>query len=100
MTNERHEMSKLLILQKAFDKLKELKNESKMKRMTTEFNELSNKLKKASVDGALILEQKQTLILQQKQAIKKQLAKLDADYNVLTLRLEKEVGNYYFNFYI
>ena len=59
--------------------------------MTTEFNEFSNKLKKASVDGALIMEQKQSLILQQKQAIKKQLAKLDADYNVLTLKLEKEV---------
>jgi len=91
MTYERNEISKLLILQKNFDKLKELKNESKIKRMQTEFDEMSNKLKKAAVDGALILEQKQSLILQQKQAIKKQLAKLDADYTVLNLKLEKEV---------
>ncbi len=94
MTADRAQLANLLIIQKCFAKLKQFKNASSFNKKISELTEISNLTKKRTVDISLILEQKQTLIVQQKQAIKKQLAKLDAEYTLLKLKLDKEVFFY------
>ena len=91
MANDRAKLSNLLVMQKCFAKLKQFKNANSFNKKISELTEQSNNVKKKAVDISLVLEQKQMLIMQQKQAIKKQLAKLDAEYTVLKLKLDKEV---------
>lgn len=97
MATDRNELANLLILQKSFTKLKLYKTTLTFKKQINELTEATNKIKKKSVDTTLGLEQQCQLIVQQKHAIKKQLAKLDGEYTVLKLKLEKEVIS--FNLY-
>ena len=91
MSIERSELAKLIILQKNFCKLKMFRSTCRFNKRVNQLTEVSNRVKKQSVDTTLALEQKQMLIVQQKHALKKQLAKLDAEYAGLKLKLDKEV---------
>ena len=91
LQKERKKLNLLLIKQKNFSKIKLFKISSDFNKKITEITENSNKIKKKEVNNTLVYEQRQLLIHQQKVSLKKQLAKLDAEYNKLKLSLEKEV---------
>lgn len=91
LQKERKKLNLLLIKQKNFSKIKLFKISSDFNKKITEITEDSNKIKKKEVNNTLVYEQRQLLIHQQKVSLKKQLAKLDAEYNKLKLSLEKEV---------
>lgn len=65
---------------------------SEFNKKLTEITENSNKIKRKEIDSTLLSEQKHLLIHQQKIALKKQLAKLDAEFNTLKAKFEKEVS--------
>ena len=101
LQKERKKLNLLLIKQKNFSKIKLFKISSDFNKKITEITENSNKIKKKEVNNTLVYEQRQLLIHQQKVSLKKQLAKLDAEYNKLKLSLEKEViFNKFWSFFL
>lgn len=88
---ERHELAKILIKQKSYDKIRINRLMSHFSKKLTEVTENSNKIKRQEIDNTLLFEQKQLLINQQKSALKKRLVKLDVDFNHLKAQLEKEL---------
>lgn len=87
----KHELANLLIKQKVFFQLRLNHVQSRMERRLGQVTDTSNLLKKREVSNRVANELKNILIVQQKMAIKKQLAKLDAEYNALKAELDKEV---------
>lgn len=63
--------------------------EQRLKEMTS----LSDTLKKREVTHRIANELKNILVVQQKMALKRQLARLDVQYNSLKEELDKEVNN-------
>lgn len=80
-----------LIEQKNFYEREININLSEFNKKLSEITEISNIIKRKEIDNSLLADQKQSLIYQQKSALKKQLAKLDAEYSNLKAKLEKEV---------
>ena len=88
---KRHELSVLLIKQKAYDQIRLNRLMSNFSKKLTEITENSNKIKRQEIDNRLISEQKELLLNQQKHALKKRLVKLDVDLRKLKDELEKEL---------
>ncbi|CAF1113559.1 unnamed protein product, partial [Brachionus calyciflorus] len=91
LEKERHELNIMLITRGTLNKLKMNANLNTFNKKLSEVTEISNVIKRREIDNSLLAVQKQTLISQQKQALKRQLNKLDIDFNSLKLKLEKEL---------
>lgn len=91
LQNDRHELSLILIAQKTFNKLKENANLNTFNKKLGEITENSDKIKQQEIDNKLQSELKQTILSQQKLALKRQLFKLDFEFANLRQKLEKEL---------
>lgn len=91
LQDERHELALILIAQKSFNKLKENATQSKFNKKLGEITENSDKIKQQEIDHKLVADQKQTILNQQKLALKRQLFKMDIEFANLRQKLEKEL---------
>lgn len=86
-----HELTNLLLKQRAFFKLSLSRLQTSLNRRLSEITETSDLLKRRQVANRIASELKNVLVVQQKMALKRQLGKLDAEYNALKAKFEKEV---------
>jgi hypothetical protein len=91
LQKERSQLNSLLIKQKNFSKIKLFTISNEFNKEITELTENSDKIKRRETDHMLMSEQRQLLIHQQKVSLKKQLSKLDVEYNNLKMKFEKEL---------
>ena len=91
LQKERNQLNTLLIKQKNFSKIKLFTISNEFNKEITELTENSDKIKRRETDHMLMSEQRQLLIHQQKVSLKKQLSKLDVEYNNLKTKFEKEL---------
>ncbi|RMZ93268.1 coiled-coil domain-containing protein, partial [Brachionus plicatilis] len=91
LQNECHELALLLIAQKTFNKLKENASMSTFNKKLGEITENSDQIKQQEIDNKLLSDQKQTILNQQKLALKRQLYKMDIEFASLRQKLEKEL---------
>ncbi len=91
LQKERSQLNSLLIKQKNFSKIKLFTISNEFNKEITELTENSDKIKRRETDNMLMSEQRQLLIHQQKISLKKQLSKLDVEYNNLRMKFEKEL---------
>lgn len=91
LQKERSQLNSLLIKQKNFSKIKLFTISNEFNKEITELTENSDKIKRRETDNMLMSEQRQLLIHQQKVSLKKQLSKLDVEYNNLRMKFEKEL---------
>lgn len=91
LQKDNHHLSDLIIRQKAYSKLNVNRIQSSYSRKLSQITDNSNSLKKREVENKLTNELKNIMILQQKMALKRQLATLDVEYNALKAKLDKEV---------
>lgn len=86
-----HELSEALIREKALglENLNRVKSE--LTQRVDELTRTSDVLKKREVSGRVSNEVRNALVVQQKEALKRQLAKLDSEYNALKAELDKEL---------
>ena len=91
LQKENLELKIVFIKQKNFDKFKMQRDTTVFNKKLFEVTTMSDKIKRNAVDTSLINEQKLILVNQQKQAFKRQLAKMDLEFNNLRLKFEKEV---------
>ena len=91
LQKERNQLNSLLIKQKNFSKIKLFTISNEFNKEITELTENSDKIKRRETDHMLMSEQRQLLIHQQKVSLKKQLSKLDVEYNNLKAKFEKEL---------
>lgn len=89
MTN--NELTNAIIKQKIFFRMNLNRVHSRMLRSLNEVTNASNALQRREVANRVSNELKNILIVQQKTALKRQLARLDAQYNALKAELDKEV---------
>lgn len=87
------ELKNLLIKQKVFNYMSLNKVESRMRKDLDRVTKTKDDYQKSQVSNRVSSELKNTLILQQKAALKRQLANLDTEYNSLKIELDKEVKN-------
>lgn len=92
LQSERNKLAILLIKQKTMAKVQLHANLSNFGKQLGKITESSNDIKRKEINHALLSEQKILLLTQQKSALKKQLAKLDAEFNNLKVKLDKEVN--------
>lgn len=88
------ELKNLLIKQKVFNYMSLNKVESRMRKELDRVTKTKDDYQKSQVSNRVSSELKNSLILQQKAALKRQLANLDTEYNSLKIELDKEVNNF------
>lgn len=91
LQNDRHELALILIAQKTLNKLKENASLNTFNKKLGEITENSDKIKQQEIDNKLQSDLKQTILNQQKLALKRQLYKMDIQYANLKQKLEKEL---------
>lgn len=87
--------AKLLISYKVFYKLKMNRLQSNLSRRLAEVTDKMDWHKRREVSHRVANELQNVLVVQQNTALKRQLAKLDAEFNSLKAQLDKEVSYTY-----
>jgi hypothetical protein len=92
LQKERNQLNIVLIKQKNFSKIKLYKVSQELNKEITELTENSDKIKRRETNHTLMSEQRHLLVHQQKTSLKRQLSKLDVEFNSLKQKFEKELN--------